>query len=317
MAPPPGGKLPTVTADLRWGVLAPTFDPYGTGPPPVVGAARRAEALGFDAVWVGDHLVGPAPVLDSLCALAAVAAVTSRVDLGVSVLQLGLRHLVWTAKQLATIDALAPGRLRLGVGVGGEFADEFVAAGVARASRGGRLDEMLGLLPALLRGEPLDHDGPYVQVRTPALLPALASPLPVSVGGRSEAALVRAARHADQWIGMWHGAATVARRGERLAELATQHGRPVPGVAMVVLVNVNEDVELARGEVAAALDGQYRLPLQAVERWTALGPAEQVAKVLVDYRDAGVGELLLLPAAPDTIAQYERLAEVRRIVDRA
>lgn len=317
-----------MTDGLRWGVLLPTFDQFGTGqPPPVVASARRAEELGFDAVWVGDHLVCPAPGLDSLCSLSAAAAVTSRVELGVSVLQLGLRHLVWTAKQLATIDALAPGRLRLGVGVGGEFEDEFVAAGVARGDRGRRLDEMLEILPPLLLGQAVDHAGTHVKVSVPGLRPAMTAPPPVSVGGRSRAALVRTARYGDQWMAMWHDAATVRELGQELAELAAGNGRTagedraganrrtVPSVAMLVLVNVNEDIGVARDEAAAALNGQYRLPLRVVDRWTAYGPAEQVAKMLADYRDAGVGEFALLPAAPDPLGQYERLAAVRDLVD--
>lgn len=303
---------------MRWAVIAPTFDPYGLGkPPPLVPSAKRAEELGFDAVWVGDHLVCAAPVLDSLCALAAAAAVTSRVDLGVSVLQLGLRHVVWTAKQLATIDALAPGRLRLGVGVGGEFEDEFEAAGVALANRGARLEEALDVLPALLSGQRVDYEGAHLSVHSPPLLPAPASPPPLSVGGRSDRALDRAARRAEQWIGIWHGAGTVLSRRRHLAELAAKYGRPTPSVAMVVLVNVNDDRDVAREETAAALYGQYRMPLEKVERWAALGPAGEVAQMLAAYMEAGVNELLLLPTSPDALGQYERFVEVRRLVEDA
>jgi alkanesulfonate monooxygenase SsuD/methylene tetrahydromethanopterin reductase-like flavin-dependent oxidoreductase (luciferase family) len=96
---------------IKWGVLLPTF---GTGDeaPPLVDGARRGEELGFDGVWVGDHLLSPAPVLDAPCALSAAAAVTARVELGISVLQVGLRQPAWAAKQLATIDAPAPGIAR-------------------------------------------------------------------------------------------------------------------------------------------------------------------------------------------------------------
>ena len=86
---------------------------------------------------------------------------------------------------------------------------------------------------------------------------------------------------------------------------------------MVVLANVNEDREVARIETAAALKGQYRMPLQMVERWTALGPAEEVAKMLARYIEAGVSDLVLLPTSPDPLTQYERLATVRGILDRA
>jgi probable F420-dependent oxidoreductase len=300
---------------IRWGVVAPTFDQFGTGAlPPLVAAARRAEELGFDALWVGDHLACPAPGLDALCALSAAAAVTDRVELGLSVLQLGLRHPVWAAKQLATVDALAPGRLRLGVGVGGEFEDEFVAVGADRHSRGQRLDEMLDILPALLRGEPIDHHGRHANFRVPGLLPAPATLPPLSVGGRSDAALVRTARYADQWIAMWHSPDTVRECADKMAGLAADQGRPEPSTAMLVIVNVSEDVDAARREVSASLHGMYRLPLRVVDRWTGYGPAEQVAKLLVDYRDAGVGEFLLLPAAPDPIEQFDRLTEVRELV---
>jgi alkanesulfonate monooxygenase SsuD/methylene tetrahydromethanopterin reductase-like flavin-dependent oxidoreductase (luciferase family) len=307
-----------VTAARHWGVHLPTFDPFGTADlRGLVDCARVAEDLGFDTLWVGDHLVCPAPVLDALCALAAAAAVTTRAQLGCGVLQLGLRHLVWTAKQLATVGTLAPGRLRIGVGVGGEFAQEFTAAGVDRRTRGGRLDEMLDVLPALLTGQPIDYEGTYLVVHSPPLLPALESTPPLAVGGRSDAALQRAARYGDQWIAMWQSPATVRRCAERLAELAAAAGRPVPKVAMLVLAHVDDDLEAARREASAALFGQYRLAFETVDRWTAYGPVEEVAKLLLDYRDAGAEEILLLPLASRVAIQYERFAAVRELVEAA
>jgi alkanesulfonate monooxygenase SsuD/methylene tetrahydromethanopterin reductase-like flavin-dependent oxidoreductase (luciferase family) len=295
-------------------VLLPTFDALGRGTPPVVAAARRAEELGFDALWAGDHLISHPPVLDALCALSAAAAVTSRIELGVSVLQLGLRQPAWAAKQLATVEALAPGRLRLGVGVGGEYPDEFVAAGVSRRTRGRRLDEMLRTLPALLAGEAVDHPGPLAPVRVPGLRPAVSAPLPVSVGGRSDASLRRAARYADQWLAMWLGAGTVRTCAGRLAALAAEQGRPVPSVALLVLVNVDDDAQAARRGAAELVQGQYRMPLHTVERWTACGPPEAVAAMLREYTEAGVSEFVLMPASADALGQYERLAKVRELV---
>jgi alkanesulfonate monooxygenase SsuD/methylene tetrahydromethanopterin reductase-like flavin-dependent oxidoreductase (luciferase family) len=295
-------------------VLLPTFDALGRGTPPVVAAARRAEELGFDALWAGDHLLSPAPVLDALCALSAAAAVTSRIELGVSVLQLALRQPAWAAKQLATVEALAPGRLRLGVGVGGEFPEEFVAAGVARGTRGRRLDEMLGVLPALLRGEPVDHPGPLAPVRASGLAPAVSSPVPVSVGGRGTAALRRAARYGDQWMGIWLGAERVRGCARQLALMAAEHGRPAPSVAMLVLVNVDDDAAAARRGAEELVQGQYRMPLTTVERWTAYGGPDAVAAMLREYAEAGVSEFVLMPAAADPLGQYERLAAVRGLV---
>ncbi len=178
---------------IRLGINLPTFDPLLVGGPPrFVKAAELAEEAGFDAVWVGDHLHMPAPVYDSTVALSAVAATTKRVKLGFGVMLLGLRQPAWVAKQLTTIDALAPGRLLLGVGVGGDFPEEFEALGLSVKRRGRLLDEALAQLPDWLQGH-----------STPALAPKISALPPIWVGGRSDAALQRAARVADGWLSTW------------------------------------------------------------------------------------------------------------------
>lgn len=301
--------------EMRWGVLAPTFDALDTGSWPLVRAARCAEDLGLDTLWVGDHLWCPAPCMDALCALSAAAAVTTDIELGSSVLQLGLRHLVWTAKQLVTVALLAPGRFRLGVGIGGEFEEEFRAAGVQRSSRGRRLDAMLEALGPLLAGDDVVVHGPHLDLDVAGLRPRLQERVPIVVGGRSDAAIERAARFADTWLAMWYDTSALRERQHRLAVRAEAAQRPVPSLGMVVLVNVCEDAALARDEAAAYIKGQYAMGLEVVERWTAYGPAEVVAEMLAGYRDMGVEQLVLLPAARDYLVQYERLAHVRELLE--
>jgi alkanesulfonate monooxygenase SsuD/methylene tetrahydromethanopterin reductase-like flavin-dependent oxidoreductase (luciferase family) len=304
---------------MRTGLLLPTLDPLRVGgPPQVVQTARRAEELGFDAVWAGDHLFCPAPVLDAPACLAAAAAATERVGLGLSVMLLALRPPAWAAKQLATIDALSGGgRLLLGVGVGGEFPEEFAAAGVPRTERGARVDETLGVLGDLLAGRAVRHAGRTLTLDIPPLEPAMAAPPPVYVGGRGEHALRRAARHGDAWLPMWLSPDAIAERAGRLAELADQHGRPRPRIALLIGVCVDDDRERARREAAEVLQGQYGLPLHVVERWTALGAAEDVAAHLEEHRAAGVSEVVLMPLARDRSEQTERLAQVRAHLARA
>ena len=298
-------------APARFGVLLPTFDPMHTGrTPDVVEGARRAEELGFDAAWVGDHLWGHAPWLDSTVALAAAAAVTERLTLGFSVMLLGLRPPAWAAKQLQSIYALSGGRLVLGVGVGGEYPEEFEAAGVTVAGRGKRVDEILTVLPDLLLGRRVDYDGETIAVHANPLAPAMPRVPPILIGGRGEVALQRAVRFGDGWLPMWLSPDALVERGARLRELAAASGRPEPSITLLILVHVDDDLERSRREAAAHLEGQYKLPLHVVERWAALGPPERVAEQLWSYLDAGVTELILMTLGREPIVQYERLADV-------
>ncbi|MGZ4177883.1 MAG: LLM class flavin-dependent oxidoreductase [Solirubrobacteraceae bacterium] len=294
---------PDLTTTPRIGVLLPSFDAVGSGRPlPIVAAARLAEELGFDAGWVGDHLACPAPGLDAPSCLAAAAAVTERISLGISVMLLGLRQPAWAAKILATIDHLSAGRLVLGVGVGGEFPAEFEAAGVPVRQRGARLDDGLEVIRDLLTGQPVTYEGRSITVTSPALKPAMPAPPPIYVGGRGEAALYRAARHGDMWLPMWLTPDRVAER----------EGRPTPGTALLIGVHIDDDRARARAEAELHIRGQYRMGLEKIEHWTLLDNVDGAVEQLEAYSDAGVQEFLFMPLGREPLIQYERLAEVRR-----
>jgi len=297
------------------GVLLPTFDPMRVGAPSqLLEAARRAEVLGFDGIWAGDHLQCPAPGLDAVASIAACAAVTERVTLGFAVLLLGARQPAWTAKQLITVDRIAPGRLALGVGVGGEFPEEFEAAGVSVSERGARLDEALGLLPALLGGQQIRHQGRALQLNAPPLEPPISKLPPVYVGGRGEPAMRRAARFGEAWMPMWLSPDKLRQRAARLAELAAQHRRPMPALKLLLGVHVDADEARAREQARAYIHGQYRMELDRVERWTPCGSVERVAEYLASHVEAGVGEFVLMPLSGDSLTQYERCAEIRALL---
>jgi alkanesulfonate monooxygenase SsuD/methylene tetrahydromethanopterin reductase-like flavin-dependent oxidoreductase (luciferase family) len=230
---------------------------------------------------------------------------------------LGLRPPAWAAKQIQSIDALAGGRLVLGVGVGGEYPEEFEAAGIPVAQRGQRVDETLTVLPDLLLGRRVDFDGETVSVHANPLAPAMPALPPILIGGRGQAALRRTARFGDGWLPMWLSPEEVLERAAQLRELAAGCGRPQPSITLLVLVHVDEDLERSRREAAEHLEGQYKLPLHVVERWAALGPRDQVAEKLQSYLDVGVGELILMTLGRAPLVQYERLAEVRMLLDKS
>ncbi len=178
------------------------------GPDSIRRAARQADELGWDDVWVNDHLAVPegapyppsAVFFEPIVTLTWAAAATQRVRLGTSVLVLPLRHPVHLAKEVATLDLLSEGRVILGAGVGW-LREEFEALGVPPAERGRRSDESIELLRRCWREPAIDHDGRWVAstMRRIRTLPQPARDIPIWIGGTSEPAVARAIRAGDGW----------------------------------------------------------------------------------------------------------------------
>jgi alkanesulfonate monooxygenase SsuD/methylene tetrahydromethanopterin reductase-like flavin-dependent oxidoreductase (luciferase family) len=296
------------------GIALPSIDAFGHGSP-VVEVARAAERAGLDHVWVPDHLVFHRPILEATVALAVVAGATERIRLGSAILNPTLRSVTWLAKQLSTLATLAPDRLLLGVGLGGEYEPEFRAAGVDPGQRGKRLDEALRLVPRLMGGEAVEHRGLY-EVNCSGFAPVPVANPPLLIGGRGEAALRRAAQYGDAWLPMWLDPEQIASSRERLIGLAAEHERPAPGAALVAFVNVCADRTAGKAEAAELIERQYRMPFERVERWTLVGPVEEIAERLATYGEAGVDGFCISSATPRPLEQVERLAAVREALAR-
>lgn len=206
------------------------------GPDAVLHAAKLAEAHGFDAVLVGDHLIHPLPMLESLITLAVVAGHTERIGVEVSVLQLALRQTAVVAKQLATLAYLAPGRLAVGIGVGGEHPAEWEACGVPRHSRGAATTVAAGELAAVLAGQAARFaDGvPH------HLDPIPPQPVPLFFGGRREPALRRAVTLGAGWVGWLHSPRGFSGVRSALQGMRREIGARTPfwyGMQLPVLVS--------------------------------------------------------------------------------
>ena len=294
--------------------MLPNFNPFGLDPWPYLDAVRAVETLDFDAGWVGDHLAFHPPIIEATAALAAAASVTVRMKLGFAVLLGPMREPVWLAKSLTSIDQLAPGRLIVGMGAGGEHPPEWRAAGAELAGRGPRLDELLSILPDLLTGRAVSHDGPHLSVDTPALDPAMSAPPPTVIGGRSDAALRRAARFGDGWLGVWVSPKGFERSAARLGEFADRAGRPRPEPMLLAFAAIGDDEAGCARDAAQLYRGQYNMPYGQVERWTLTGSVAQVADRLAAYRAAGAQSIAIVPARPDLFDQVERIAEVRELL---
>ncbi|MFI0483193.1 LLM class F420-dependent oxidoreductase [Actinomadura sp. 9N215] len=201
---------------------------------------RLAEDLGYDSVWVGDHVVLPsprvdpspeepdAPFLDPLIALAHLAARTERIALGTGVVVLPQRNPLVLAKQLASLDVLSEGRLIFGTAAG-YLEPELRAVGVPPEGRGARTDEYLAAMRSLWYDDKPAFHGRHVSFEDVDAYPRpVQRPIPVVTGGHSPAALRRAARHADGWYGWMLGRRAAADQIGRLRAAADEAGRTRP-----------------------------------------------------------------------------------------
>ena len=268
--------------------------------------ATGAEALGFDSVWIGDHVAFHNPTLDSLTALAYVAALTRRVRIGPCVYLLALRHPTIAAKMVASLDVLSGGRVVFGVGVGGEFAKEFEASGVPSRERGARVDEGIAVCRALWGASPASFEGRFTRFADVALEPKPVQPggPPIWIGGRSDFALRRAARLGDGWVAYLVTPERFRSSLEKIRAFAREAERPLDPAgsfeaAHVLFTVVDDDVETARVTAARFLTHQYRQPFDDLARkYCLLGPPAACLERLAEFVAAGVRTFVIYFTVP-------------------
>lgn len=213
-----------------------------------VDVAQAAEQLGYESVWLSEHLVLPAtmdtspypgrehppippdiPVYDVVAILAHLAAHTASIRLGTWVYVLPLRHPFVAARAFATLDVLSGGRAEVGVGVGW-LDGEFAATGVDFASRGRRMDEALDVCRRLWSEPRVEYDGEFFSFAPVAFEPKpVQRPWPrLQIGGESPAALRRAARFGDGWLSMEQAPDTITPVISRLRAAEEAAGRTTP-----------------------------------------------------------------------------------------
>ncbi len=264
---------------MRFGVCLPqygrevTFDDLRS-------VAIEAESVGFDSVWASDHIVTPehmhgniGPVFfDAFVVLSHASALTSRVKLGTTVMVTPYRNPLVAAKMIASLDALSGGRVILGVGAGGA-PDEFSALGIPESQRGVRTDEYLGAMIELWTSDPSSYRGRFVDFENVrfAPKPAQSPHPPIWVGGRSDAALRRAARFGEAWHPTHMTLDALRERMDRLAEFSASMGRELlPSTTLHLSVSFDD------GSTAPQ------------ERPMGRGAPAQVTEDLTVYRSMGV-----------------------------
>lgn len=289
--------------DIRTGVTAEmTLD-----------AARKAEALGIDGILAGDHVTFHGYGNDGLVTLTAIAAVTETILLKTAVYLLPLRHPVPVALHVAQLDQLSLGRFTLGIGIGGEDPHEFESCGVDPRTRGARTNEALQILPRLWTEDAVSFRGKHFQLDKVTVYPKPLRPVPIFVGGRSDAALVRAGRYGDGYTGIWQSLQRFTQAQEIARQAAADALRDPMALefGMQFWMSVAATRGAARATVSEGMEGMYRLPFERFERYTPFGTAREVAEMIMPYVEAGARHINLLPVqgSPDEV--IERAAEVR------
>ena len=302
--------------EIRVGIFAPVGQFAG---PTEQRSARldRIGESGVDHVCVADHVsffVGAGA--DALIDAASLLTHFPELPCYVALYLLPLRHPVLVARQLASIAELAPGRLTFGVGIGGEDPHEFEICGVDPTTRGRRTDESLELLRALSDGKPVSRDGEFFSVRDAQIVPAPQSPIPITVGGRSDAAVRRAGRFGDGWLGIWVSPGRFGSVVNQVAEHACRVGRDPSGFehAINVWCGFGASREAARVPLAAGMQNFYQMPFQPFERYSPYGTPEDVAEFLAPYIDAGCSVFNIISCADDHDAAVSSVAELRRLL---
>jgi probable F420-dependent oxidoreductase len=262
--------------------------------------ARRVDALGFDSIWTGDHVSFHLPRYDSMALLASYASITRRVKLGCAVYLLALRPPAVAAQATATLDVLSGGRLIFGVGVGGENPKEFELCGVPHRERGARVTEAIDVLRTLWRDNPASFAGRFTRFDGASIEPRPVQKPgpPILIGGRSDAALARAARQGDGWVSYVVTSDGFARSLEKIRRFAAAHGRALDGftTAHLTFITLDRDRDRARRRWVSRLSARYAQDFGPLaDRYGVIGTADECLEQIERFRAAGCGYFLLNP----------------------
>lgn len=258
------------------------------------------ERTAIDSLWFSERLSSPIPVPEPIVTMAAVAARTARLKFGPSVLTVPFRAPVVLAREIAMLDALSNGRMLPAIGIGAEDERSFRAAGVPMRERARRTDEAIKIMRACWTGEPVTYEGTFWQLDGVTVLPRpVQQPMPLWIGGNSDAAARRAGRLGDGWIPSFITPDRL-REGIRVTlETAEGAGREVPIDHFGALFYYCLDADPA---AARAMAMPYIPPGRAdaatLERCTAFGPPALVRERLEEYVAAGGSKFVLRPMCP-------------------
>jgi len=304
---------------VEFGVLIPTREVVMSGRPqtaPLIAMAERAEAAGFDSVWIGDSITAR-PRHEPLTLMAAIAARTRRVRLGTGVLLPALRPPVVLAHVVGTLDRVADGRVILGVGIAADMPAirrEFAAVGVPFERRVGRFLETLEICRALWSRDHVSFKGTHFTLDDVTMepKPPRAGGPPIWIGGSGPTALREAARF-DAWFPTGPSVEFFAEQFPQIQAAARAAGRSPDDVegAAYLTIALDPDPAKAEARMNQFLETYYAAPAKVIKARQAgyAGPLEGCVEWIQRWIDAGARHIALRFAGGDQLAQVDETAK--------
>jgi probable F420-dependent oxidoreductase len=294
---------------MRLGFALPQIGAFG-GPEPVTAVAQRAEALGYDCLWVLDRLLWPVnpqapyPVgdgslperykraLDPLDTLTFAAALTRKIALGTSVLNVPWYNPVLLARRLASLDVLSGGRLRVGLGIGWS-PDEYVASGSTWKERGKRMDEAVQAMKAIWTTDPVEFQGTYYQIPKSfiSLKPVQKPHPPIYMAAFTPPAMQRLAREANGWFPVGIPIAAIPQLFDGIKQMAREAGRQPDEIELLVRAQV-EFTDKPAGKGRSDFAGSLEQIAEDIAATRSLGAAELVFDVQFSPDVKGTDDIL-------------------------
>lgn len=305
---------------VTFGNRIPNSGPLAS-PESIIRVAQESEALGFDSIWVHDHLTWTEEIhrthissgseealrfndhpdfYEAMTTLAYLAGVVTQARLGMACLVVPCRNPVYAAKQVASLDVMSGGRVDLGVGIGSPAtiqSREYEIVGVNRRVRGKICDDYIRAMKSIWTTHPSTYEGEFVSFTNAEIYPKpVQKPHPpLWVGGWTEAAMKRTARLGDGWLPAWLKPRDIGDRFQQVKEMATALDRD-PGkihLGIEVYVSIDRDAKRARENAMATFQvsrGTYEraMTIEFLQDVSLIGSPEQIRDQVDAYAKAGV-----------------------------
>ncbi|MHB8574859.1 MAG: LLM class flavin-dependent oxidoreductase [Dehalococcoidia bacterium] len=280
------------------------------------------EQMGYDSLWVSEHILFYGPILEAPPQLGALAALTTRARLGTAIYLMPLRNPAIVAKSFSTLDVLSNGRITLGIGVGGEFKKEFEVCGVPVNERGSRTNEAIRVVKRLWTEDHVSHAGKHFQFEDATMAPKPVQPggPPIVVAGRSDAAVRRAARLGDGYMPYLFTPERYRSAVATITAEAETVGRDLTNFDWVLyqFTALADTHAVAHERAVARLSRQYNQDFEnLVERYCVLGTADECATRVAEFVAAGARHVILVPIFPEGELMQHLEAYQRDVLPRA